>query len=227
MAIKYFTRKSNIVIYTAIFNNYDKLIEPQKVKGCDFICFTDNNKLESNTYKIIHTKGLFKDPARSAKIYKILPQKYLPQYKYSLWIDGNTQIKNNFNIKKIIKIYLRNYDIALFDHPERDCIFEEAKVCIKLKKDREKIIIKQITKYKHNGYPKNYGLIAGGFILRKNMSKATIKINNEWWNEINNYSKRDQLSFNYVCWKNNINYSVIPGNIWDNQYIIMQAHIKQ
>ena len=25
----------------------------------------------------------------------------------------------------------------------------------------------------------------------------------EWWEEIKNGSHRDQLSFNYVCWKNN------------------------
>ena len=29
-----------------------------------------------------------------------------------------------------------------------------------------------------------------------------------WWNEIRNYSYRDQLSLNYVIWKKNLNIKI-------------------
>ncbi|MGR4118261.1 hypothetical protein K8Q22_07980 [Klebsiella pneumoniae] len=34
--------KNNIVVYTALFGDYDELIEiPEGMHKCDFICFTD------------------------------------------------------------------------------------------------------------------------------------------------------------------------------------------
>lgn len=47
---------------------------------------------------------------------------------------------------------------------------------------------------------------------------------NEWWKIIATYSKRDQLSFNYIMWKLKKNYTVIPGNIRDNEYCEVGKH---
>ena len=32
---------NKIVIYTVITNNYDKLLEPPIIEGCDYVCFID------------------------------------------------------------------------------------------------------------------------------------------------------------------------------------------
>ncbi|HBH9578999.1 TPA: hypothetical protein KYD21_004901, partial [Escherichia coli] len=40
--------KNNIVVYTALFGDYDELIEiPEGMHKCDFICFTDQ-QIENN-----------------------------------------------------------------------------------------------------------------------------------------------------------------------------------
>ena len=39
-----------------------------------------------------------------------------------------------------------------------------------------------------------------------------------WWEEIKYNSKRDQLSFNYVAWKNGLKYNSIPGDIRNNSF---------
>ena len=38
------------------------------------------------------------------------------------------------------------------------------------------------------------------------MSPEVIKFEKDWWNEINNGCERDQVSFNYAIWKNNLTY---------------------
>ena len=38
-------------------------------------------------------------------------------------------------------------------------------------------------------------------MVRKHNKKDCIELMEKWWNEINNYSHRDQLSFNYIVWK--------------------------
>jgi hypothetical protein len=40
----------------------------------------------------------------------------------------------------------------------------------------------------------------------------------DWWTEIKYGSRRDQLSFNYVAWKNNLKFNYIEGDSRDNKY---------
>ena len=40
----------------------------------------------------------------------------------------------------------------------------------------------------------------------------------DWWTEIKYGSKRDQLSFNYVAWKNKTKFNYMDGDSRNNQY---------
>ena len=42
-----------LIVYTAIFDNYDQLIDPKSLyKNCKFICFTNNKDLKSKIWEI-------------------------------------------------------------------------------------------------------------------------------------------------------------------------------
>jgi hypothetical protein len=57
-------------------------------------------------------------------------------------------------------------------------------------------------KYSNNlKFPDKYGLLESCLIIRKHNDKNCINIMDKWFNEIKNYSHRDQLSFNYIIWK--------------------------
>ena len=43
-------------------------------------------------------------------------------------------------------------------------------------------------------------------IFRQNNDKEVIRIMEDWWYMVNNYSKRDQLSLMYVFWQNKFKY---------------------
>lgn len=48
-----------LVVYTTIFGDYDDLIEPgKKYKNCDFVCFTDNENLKLDIWKIKVVKNI-------------------------------------------------------------------------------------------------------------------------------------------------------------------------
>jgi hypothetical protein len=191
-------KKNEIAIYTAIFGNYDDLLGPLvKVPGCDFYCFTDNGNLKASGYKVIKVKRNFDDPTRDARMYKCLPHKFLPDYEYSVWIDGSMIIKDP-RVAELVTDSLKRYDLAGFKHTERDCIYDELEACVLQKKDDEQLMRKQVAKYKKEGYPKNNGLVETGVLIRKKTGNV-IKHNEAWWEEIENNSKRDQLSFNYVA----------------------------
>src|ERR1043165_9105378 len=92
------------VVYTAIYGGKDVLIEPAVVPpDCDFVCFTDSD-LHSKTWNIRNVPASSTDPVRSAKVFKVLPHRYFPEYDYSVWIDGNILLRGDVN--ELISQYL-------------------------------------------------------------------------------------------------------------------------
>ena len=70
-------------------------------------------------------------------------------------------------------------------------------------------IKKQIETYSLLGYPHKNNLITGMVIVRRHNEDDCIKAMEDWWTEIKYNSRRDQLSFNYVAWKNNLKFNYI------------------
>lgn len=220
-----------IVVYTSIFGGYDKLIEDQfKVDGVDFICFTDE-EINSSTWKIRKATPIYSDPNRNAKKFKILPHRYLKEYDWSIWIDGNIKLISD------ITSLCQGGSYKVYDHMQvfdkRNCIYEEAEAIfnlgernysitpergIKNWKDNPEVIKKQIGKYQEEGFPTNIGLATNPIIIRKHNDLEVIKNMEDWWEEIVYNSKRDQLSFNYIAWKNKFDFVYLEGDSRNNKY---------
>jgi hypothetical protein len=219
-----FKRKYKKVVYTAITGNYDELITPEyKNNNWDYICFTDNPKLTSEFWqirKMEESKNL--DPIKKARKYKINPHHYLPEYQISLWIDGNFKIIGN--IDEYIEKYSLKNSMLCMTHPDRDCLYQEAEAVLKLKKDTEKTVSIQINKYLNENYPKNNGMIASGILYRKHNDPIVKDLMDEWWNEVKSMSRRDQLSFNYVCWKKDFHYDKCSLFYEENEYFKRTGH---
>lgn len=193
-----------ITIYTAIFGDYDILKDPLFInKNIKYICFTDQD-FKSDVWDIRKVEREESDPRREARKYKILSHKYIDT-EISLWIDGGYQlIKNPLpHIKKMLSIT----DMACSIHPSRKCIYDEAERCLQINKGDPRKIRNQISKYAREKYPSNNGLIHSSVLLRK-QSQEVIKIEEDWWKELTKFSVRDQLSFNYIVWKNNFKYEL-------------------
>lgn len=212
---------NKFVIYTAIFGKKDTLKVPEhRVDGCDYLCFTDDKELQSDFYKIIYCKPIFKDPNRNAKIFKILPHLFLKNYEYSLWIDGSVYLKD-YNYLTLVENYLQDHSIVFFQHPDRNNVYDEGDACVLYEKELPDIIKRQFDYYRKQGFPDDGGLIAGGVILRKHNDSELKKVAHDWWNLILRFSKRDQLSFNYVAWKRKFSYGMFEGNLYENDYFIV------
>lgn len=216
------------VVYTAIFGDYDELKDPEVVPDdVDFVCFTDKPG-KSKVWKYQVEPRIYTDPTRCARKYKILSHRFLLKiYEKSMWIDGNYTITGNMS--KFIDKYLTDKPISCFDHmackhDPRGCAYDEAKALLwlgdihpdKSYKDKPSLIYKQIEKYKYDKYPKNNGLIFSCIILREHQNLKVISTMERWWEELKYNSKRDQLSFNYAAWKQNLEYNIIPGDARDN-----------
>ncbi|GAG10197.1 unnamed protein product, partial [marine sediment metagenome] len=173
-----------------------------------YICFSDQ-LIKCPPWKIIYIKPKFKDGRREARKFKILPHIYLKDFKYSLWVDGSYEILDD--LSKYVKKWLGKNYIAVKNHSVRHCLYDEARFCMKQKLDSRKLIVKQINKYFREGYPKNNGLVETGFLIRQHTEDVK-RFNERWWREVKHFSRRDQISFNYITYKLNMNCSIISKN---------------
>lgn len=213
-----------LVVYTAIFGNYDKLKPPKIINNkIKYVCFTDRKKkVKSWEIKLVRTQN--KDLRRENRKYKILAHKYFKNYDYSIYIDGNYKII--CDLSKYVKVLLKANDIAVQEHIERNCIYEEAKECIARNFGDKYVILDQIKKYKKEGYPKKNGLSDNSFIIRHHTPEIN-RLNELWWREVKNYSVRDQISFCYIVNKLGIKYSLIPSQRGKNSQFLKRNHHKK
>ena len=211
----------NVVVYTAIFGDNVKLYPQPRIPGIDFVCFSDRPRSVKGWDVRVVERAFGDDPVRNNRYYKIRPHLFFPEYEYSIYIDGNFVI-----LKSPLDIIsqMEEFNMLAFDHNQtttdpRNCIYKEYDAIIDLfnkkgvMKDDLSLIQTQIDLFKEKAYPANNGLIKGGVLIRKHNEPDVIKAMERWWYFIENYSKRDQLSFNYVAWETGLRFKFLPGDI--------------
>lgn len=215
---------NKIVVYTAIFNNYDWLKEPVIVPdNVDFICYTDSKKLKSKNWiiKVVDLNG--KSPSLLNREIKLLyPLTELKDYDYSLYVDGSIMIKEN--LLPFFEKYCGQAPIMNFKHPNNDCIFIEMIRCIQQGRGNANKLVEQYAAYQQYGMPKHWGLSDNKIILRENNSLITKTIMEEWYWHVVNYSGRDQVCLSYVYFKNKYSYHFYEENIENNIYFETWPH---
>lgn len=131
----------------------------------------------------------FKDPRRNSRMQKILVHKYI-ESEYTVYMDANMKLL--VSPIELIERYMQGYDMALFKH-SRGCVYKEALEVARLGMDEPDTIIEQAKHYEDIGFPKDIGMLQGGFIIRRN-NERTRRFNEAWWADYCRYSRRDQLS---------------------------------
>lgn len=138
----------------------------------------------------------------------------------SIWVDGN--IFPLVDKERLVDEFLGDADMALFKHPDRDCLYDEAPACKGLYDNQEyhKRVDGQIEAYKRLGY-EGKGMAECNFIIRRHNDRVK-RFCQEWWAHICRYSERDQLSYPVVKKDLKINYLI--GNIRSHPYFKYLPH---
>lgn len=216
---------NKIVVYTAIFNDYDWLKDPVVVpKEIDFVCYTDSNKIHSKVWKIVKVDTKGEPPSLiNRKIKLLYPYTELKEYDYSLYVDGSIMIKGD------ISVFLHKYiskDLVMmnFRHPRNNCIFVEIKRCLRRGNADPAQLKRQFEDYKKAGMPEHAGLSDNKIILRHHHSELGKKLMEDWFYHVVNYSGRDQTCLSYVLYANQVKYSFFEENIEKNPYFETWPH---
>jgi hypothetical protein len=230
------------VIYTAIFGGYDTLKEPAAQDlPCDFICFTDmklppcvgawrivairrdprlHPRLQAKRFKLMSHRVF----PRGRLAWRYTPMERRPRFDLSVWIDGSVRITSPRFVGDMRRKVVDG-DWAMFVHPDRDCIYEEAQVSIGMRKYRSQPVISQVDSYRAE-VPPHGGLYAGGVIVRREPpSERVLAANEAWWAENVNWTYQDQVSLPYVLRRLGGPEPVpIRENLWENSWFEILPH---
>lgn len=213
-----------ICVYTCITGNYDNLHEIKKPeKGIDYLCFTNNQNLKSNTWKIIYINNEHLNNHYLSRKIKILGHPIISKnYDISVWMDASVVWQKP--IMKFIEKYYKNSLLSAFKHSQRNSVKEEAIACLQFRKDSKEKIFQTISFLNNENFPDNIGLYEMTVFIKQHNNSQVIDAMNIWFKTLQQYSKRDQLSFAYAIWKTHLKISTIKLNVWNNQWFYTDKH---
>lgn len=190
-------KKNRLVVYTALFGDYDDLIDPpEKFEGCDFICFTDQKHLKSNIWDIRLVEECNLPPNMMNRRYKILPHLFLSDYDKSLYIDANITILRKPKI--LNDKYTCKFNFIAPKHFARDSIYDEAYVLIRSGRVDIKKLYIQTYRYLKSGYRCQNSMAENNILFREHNKLK--EFSEYWWDVFCGGVLRDQLSLAYVAW---------------------------
>jgi len=188
---------TDVVVYTAVFDDYDVLLQPQNVpEHVDFVCFTDDPEIATGRWEPRELTGAAPPRDQTARA-KMLPHEYFPEYEYSIWVDGNLGIVDD--VTELIDD--AESGIVSFDHPRRDCIYDEAEFCVEHGLADPDTVAAQMDRYRDAGFPESYGLSDVVVLVRRHHDPQVKAVMQTWWEEFQRGATRTQLSFEYALWK--------------------------
>eukprot|EP01138_Halocafeteria_seosinensis_P004069 gb/GECG01004161.1/.p1 GENE.gb/GECG01004161.1/~~gb/GECG01004161.1/.p1 ORF type:complete len:311 (+),score=24.53 gb/GECG01004161.1/:1-933(+) len=193
-----------LVVFTALFGHIDDLRKQPQEDGIDYLCFTDRTEYVNDEngfvrgWKIVYVERLPNlDGRRMNRHIKLLPHLYLDRnVTRSLYIDGTVDLK--MQPSKVFDYFLpseQDYNFGHGLHPEGRLNWkDEIRVTIERGRGDKDLLAAQEKAYQN----RNISLSAwkglwANFALARRHSPAMQEFSKLWWNELLQYSERDQV----------------------------------
>ena len=187
-----------VAVYTSIIGHYDKLLQPAvPAEGFDFICFVGKGE------KTVERDGVWEirelpwegaDKALTSRYPKMHPHVLLPEYTYSLWVDGNVELVTTEVYDIVSAKVAEGVMFSGMEHPSRDCIYAEARKCRDMRYIGYPKLAQLHLTYLLSGIPRHAGLMEANVMLRCHNAAVVRDFDEMWWSKVVKLCRRDQLS---------------------------------
>lgn len=192
-----------IAVFSGVSGGYDTIKPPATLDPrFDYILFTDTPVKVPDIYDVRPIPYVDLDKTRSARFVKTNPHNLLSDYDIAVWVDANIMITGDL-YTIINDVLASKKPLGAMKHPVRESAYDEMHMCIQAGKDDIDAITQQQEAYKKKGY-KSKDLIESNVLVYDLRGGKLNGFLNDWWNHIDRYSHRDQLSINYCLDKNKV-----------------------
>lgn len=193
-----------IAIYTCIIGRYDELRQPFPAPdGFDFICFVGKGEAHAERDGVWEIRELpvsLGNATLDSRWPKMHPHSLLPEYEFSVWIDGNIEILDSTLYDAALRKAEEGRMYCGVPHPSRDCVYEEAKKCRDMRYiSYFKLAVIWISLFL-GGVKRHAGLLENNLIFRRHLAPEIVALDEMWWDKVLHFCRRDQLSLG-LCMK--------------------------
>lgn len=219
-----------IAVYTSVFGDYDSVYEPRYLSDdIDYYFVSDKKPDNLKIYKWLDAKRYLPSDIENSidknRYIKMHPHLLFPKYKYSVYIDGNVEVLKDMSVF----VQKNKTGISVFKHPSRDDVYLEA--LANAGRVNPQALQLHMKRYMEEGFPRTYGMPEMRIIAREHNNPICIKVMEDWWKEFSvTNTKRDQLSFMYVMWKNGLGLKdlfLLGNDMWKCDYIAIHNHANE
>lgn len=185
-------------VITAIFGGYDNLPAPAaQTHSADWVCFTDEPFDAPPPWRIVFADPPDLHPRDKTIAVKLNPWRWVDDPTV-IWIDANSHIYSPHFVDHAT--WTAPSGFATYRHPDRDCIYEEAKASLDLQpvKYAGQPILEQVQNYREQGHPEHWGLYAvGTYVAHRSLPVADLF--DAWRGECEQWTYQTQLSLPHVA----------------------------
>lgn len=222
-----------LVVYTVLLGDKEALGSPLALLDeshttdleIDYVCFTDNRSLVSDTWTFVYLDDGYLPPERLSRRPKALAHEYLADWKYSLYIDNIVTFKRLPNRQDLVTD--NGYLFKVYRHAFRENLYQEADAIAMLGYDGIEVLGQQMDFYDSLGDMGGIKPIHTCTVMfREHHHPSVIKHGTFWWENFLCFSKRDQMSFDFAVWKTDCVVEPLPGFKHENDFVeaINNAH---
>lgn len=212
-----------MIVYSSIYGGYTTPKPPRPhphVSG--WYLFTDNLKVYAPGWTVIaEPRETFGHRRLQAKYRKCHPPFFHGKEEETLYLDGSIRLFDPLLIDAALEA-LEESDWALYRHPERANIFEEAEESKRMLKYKGLPIDAQVESYSKE-VDLSLKLWAGGIIARR-LSHNVCNAGAAWFEECRKWTYQDQLSLPVVLHRFGIEPAelTLGGSIWNNPHFSVE-----
>ncbi len=206
---------------SACFGGFDVVTRqtPQNV-DVDWVLFTDDAGPPNPPWRKVVCPPA-SDPRMAAKWFKCHP----PFTGDVIWLDASmTVITDRFAAEVLA---CRNDGVAAWQHPRRDCIYDEANAAAGIEGRGiydVSALRAQADSYRPE-YPDHGGLFACGTLALDMDDERVRRMGAMWFEECERWTPQDQVSFPVVCRRLGIEPGVFPvEQKMHNRWLVINEH---
>jgi hypothetical protein len=211
---------TDLAIITSIYGSYDSLKPtlPQTGLDVEWVFVTDKAPADALGWRVVIESPTSISNVRAAKAAKFEPWKYTDA-EASIWIDGSFRVASP---RFAVEALPYADPIAQFLHPNRDCLYEEARIVLAVGRCPGPAAA-QTQRYREAGHPEHWGLWASGIIVRRHTEEVKA-FGRTWAREVEQGSARDQVAQPYALRVHGLRPTVLPKGYMSTPWLKQGGH---
>lgn len=213
------------VVYSVNIGAYDDLPVPPVLEDCSYFLITDAAEVPADTpWTIVRPTIREIDVKRQCLWYKTHPHWLFPKAEFVTWIDSNIQCRSRS--ESILMSHEMMSEIATFAHPDRNCVYLEAKEIVELQLDSASVIERATAQMKKDGFPEKTGFFETNVLFSRVQDLGVRAFFDTWWRNIYLGSRRDQMSFTFSAWSEGVEISCLDARFSakDSRFFTKTTH---